>query len=214
MHDGRNAPAAGDPGGRERRNPGPWSLHADERNQKVAGGSNRKHIGAQLRKELKSLLREKRGLSERPNFSVQPAGVAMRTAPHVCDTVDTGDALEHGIVGPFTARADRGGHDSQGLCSEGLRSRHVPVIGLTSAKLQMSVRVASPLNLSGLRRTFMTRPADPTEPKSNRDTQAGASKKPSGEVGHERPTDDPGRGQGDVFDDKLPPESTTERPSR
>ena len=59
---------------------------------------------------------------------------------------------------------------------------------------------------------FMTRPADSTETKSDRAPKA--SQKPSGEVGHERPTDDPGRGQGDVFDDKLPPESTTERPSR
>ena len=70
------------------------------------------------------------------------------------------------------------------------------------------------LELVWLEEDFMTRPADPTEPTSGHDARKDAPQKPSGEVGHERPTDDPGRGQGDVFDDKLPPESTTERPSR
>ena len=45
------------------------------------------------------------------------------------------------------------------------------------------------------------------DPKSG--SKGGVPQKPS-EVAHERPTDDPGRGQGDVFDDKLPPESNTE----
>jgi hypothetical protein len=52
----------------------------------------------------------------------------------------------------------------------------------------------------------------PADPKSG--STSGAPQKPSAEVAHERPGDDPGRGQGDVFDDKLPPESNTERPSR
>ena len=60
----------------------------------------------------------------------------------------------------------------------------------------------------------MTRPADPTDSKSDREPRTGAGQKPSGEVGHERPPDDPGRGQGDVFDDKLPPEPTKDRPER
>ena len=65
----------------------------------------------------------------------------------------------------------------------------------------------------------MTTPGNPApeNPKSGTkpggDARTGSSQKPS-EVAHERPADDPGRGQGDVFDDKLPPESKTERPSR
>ena len=43
--------------------------------------------------------------------------------------------------------------------------------------------------------------------KSSREPQPGAQQKPSAEVGHERPADDPGRGQGDVLDDKIPAES-------
>jgi hypothetical protein len=46
----------------------------------------------------------------------------------------------------------------------------------------------------------------PSDSKSSREPRPGAPQKPSSEVGHERPLDDPGRGQGDVLDDKIPAE--------
>lgn len=47
----------------------------------------------------------------------------------------------------------------------------------------------------------------PSDSKSSREPRP--PQKPSSEVGHERPIDDPGRGQGDVLDDKIPAESPT-----
>jgi hypothetical protein len=47
----------------------------------------------------------------------------------------------------------------------------------------------------------------PSDSKSSREPRPGAPQEPSSEVGHERPLDDPGRGHGDVLDDKIPVES-------
>ena len=46
----------------------------------------------------------------------------------------------------------------------------------------------------------------PSDSKSSSKTRQDAPRTPATEKGHERAPDDPGRGQGDVLDDKIPVE--------
>lgn len=58
----------------------------------------------------------------------------------------------------------------------------------------------------------MTAPSDPKQasPKPRQDTPRASAT----EAGHERAPDDPGRGQGDVLDDKIPIETPDSDSSR